>query len=235
MRINVKNNFKIRLAILMILWLGCVVCGSGCTIGYRYHHVDSAVTSAAGTSGRVEGGGHMVELGVVLDFRYLRLILPYLGANYELELSAGEGSGGRQSSMMEKRGIRLDVPVLSLWNGENGWEAGYPGVMEHRESVELWLSGTGRFSRPGLGFADLGLVYYHHDLVAVRAFGGWGAAPFERNSTSFGPGGLRYEYWEESVGGPTAGVELTVGAGEQALDFIKFFVGNQKAIEEQMR
>ena len=213
----------------------CVLGATGCTVGYRYHHVDATTLSATGTPGELGGSGHMVELGIVLDVRYLRLVLPYMGASYEMELTASDGGRAQQKSMIEKRGFRLDVPALSLWNGKNGWEPGYPGVMKHRQSVELWLSATGRVDDPVLGFADLGLVYYHHDLVALRAFGGWGGVPFEQTSTGFGLNRPRQEFWKTSATGPTAGVELTIGAGEQALDFFNFFFDSQKKIEDKMQ
>lgn len=217
----------------LALLIGCLLSTAGCTIGYRYHRVDDTTTGSAGTPGKIQGSGHMVELGVVLDVRYLRLVMPYLGGSYDMKLTASDGARAQQSTMIEKRGFRLDVPVLSVWNGENGWGPGYPGIMEHRQSVELWLSGTGRFGDPILGFADLGVVYYHHDLVAMRAFGGWGAAPFEQSSIGFGLNRPRQEFWETSAAGPTGGVELTVGAGEQALDFLKFFFDSQEKIEDQ--
>lgn len=205
---------------------------AGCTLGYRYHQVEDSAQSRAGMSGQISGQGHTVELGVVLDFRYMRLILPYLGADYELELSASDGGKATQSTLTEKRGLRLDLPVLSLWEAKSGWDLGYPGVMPHRESVELWLSATGRMTRPLLGYADLGLVYYHHNLVALRAFGGWGVAPFEETSSRFGADGMQYERWEHAAGGFSGGVEITLGAGEQALDFLMFFMDTQDAIAD---
>lgn len=211
----------------------CLLSVTGCTVGYRYHHVNASTLSSTGTPGELRGGGHMVELGVVLDVRYLRLVMPYIGASHEMELTASDGGRAQQKSTIEKRAFRLDLPALSLWNGKNGWEPGYPGIMEHRQSLELWLSATGNFDDPILGFADLGLVYYQHDLVAVRAFGGWGGVPFQQSSTGYGLDRPRQEVWKTSATGPTAGVELTVGAGEQALDFFKFFFASQKKIEDE--
>ncbi|AWV90728.1 hypothetical protein [Bradymonas sediminis] len=227
---------KLSQNLLATLLLGaCLLGTTGCTIGYRYHHIDDATLSERGTRGDIKGGGHMVELGLVLDVRYLRLVMPYMGASYEMELQASDGAQVAQSTMIEKRGFRLDVPALSIWNGKTGWGPGYPGIMKHRQSVEIWLSATGRVDDPLLGFADLGLVYYHHDLVAVRAFGGWGGAPFKQTSSTYGLENRRPEFWKTSATGPTGGVELTIGAGEQALDFIMYFLGTQKKIEDKMR
>lgn len=232
----VAPRWILRRARLSLCLMCLGVMSAGCTIGYRYHHVDGAVESESGMRGHIEGGGHVVELGVVLDFRYLRLLMPFLGGSYDLALEADAGTRAQRFDTFEKRGYRLDLPVLSLWNERGGIEPGYPGVMVHRESVELWLSATAHAGPPMLGFADLGVVYYQHNLVAVRAFGGWGVAPFRETTGGFGPGGrVRYDTWKTSAGGLSGGIELTLGAGEQALDFLKFFLSSQKAVEDEMR
>jgi hypothetical protein len=86
-----------------------------------------------------------------------------------------------------------------------------------------------------LWYADLGLVYYHHDLVAVRAFSGWGAVPYDGQTSRFGKDGPEFEFWEATPNGYTGGIELTLGAGEQALDFIKFFLSNQESAGKPRR
>jgi hypothetical protein len=199
---------------------------TGCTLGYRYHHLDSDITNATGANAQVEGSGHTVELGIVLDFRYFRFVSPYMGSTYEMDIADSRGGAGHQSSTEEVRGVRLDVPLVSLVNEDGA--IGYPGTMVHRkESWELWASVTARPSKLPLWYADLGVVYYHHDLVAVRAFGGWGAVPYDGQTSRFNQDGAIYEFWEANPNGYTGGIELTMGAGEQALDFIKFFISNQ--------
>ncbi|QDG53286.1 hypothetical protein FIV42_21825 [Persicimonas caeni] len=217
-----------RFPVAFALIVSCLaaVVSTGCTLGYRYHHLDSEIANAAGANAQVEGSGHMVELGIVLDFRYFRVGNPYVGASYEMDVTDAAGGGAYQSSTIETQPFRLDVPVVSLWSEDGG--LGYPGTMVHRKSVELWLSGTLRPTTLPMWWADASLVYYHHDLVAVRAFGGWGAVPFEGQTTQFSTEGTTYEFWETTAGGYSAGVELTLGAGEQALDFIKYFIRNQK-------
>ena len=215
-----------RLAVIIFIASSFAAVLSGCTIGYRYHHLDSQITNAAGANAQVEGSGHMVEFGFVLDFRYFRVGSPYLGSTYEMEVTDSQGGGAYQESTVEVRAMSLDVPVISLWSEDGG--VGYPGTMVHRKgSVELWLSGTARPTELPLWWADLGVVYYHHDLVAVRAFGGWGAVPYDGSTSRFGPSGAEHEFFETTAGGFSGGVELTLGAGEQALDFIKFFLRNQ--------
>lgn len=216
-----------RSPVVLTLLVSCLVAlaTSGCTLGYRYHHLDSEISNAAGANAQVEGGGHMVELGIVLDFRYLRVGNPYVGASYEMDVTDPDGGGTYKSSTIETQPFRLDVPVVSLWSEDGGF--GYPGTMVHRKSVELWLSGTLRPTELPLWWADASIVYYHHDLVAVRAFGGWGAVPFEGQTTSLNTDGVNYEFYETTAGGYSAGVELTLGAGEQALDFIKYFIRSQ--------
>lgn len=222
---------RCRFVLISSLFLAMVAL-SGCTIGYRYHNVDSQITNAAGANAQVVGSGHMVELGVVLDFRFFRLVAPFMGSTYDIDIRDDAGGHDHRAVTDEVRGFRLDVPVLSVWNGDDGFSPGYPGLMEHRQSVELWLSGTGHLTKPPQWYADVGVVYYHHDLVAVRAFGGWGGVPYDGQTARFGPGGADYNFWKASPTGFTGGVEVTLGAGEQALDFIKFFIGNQKAAEK---
>lgn len=214
-----------RFFLILICLLATIA--SGCTLGYRYHSLDSNIANATGANAQVEGSGHTVEFGIVLDFRYFRLVSPYLGSTYEMDITDSRGGGGHQSSLEEVRAVRLDVPLVSLLN-EDG-TIGYPGIMVHRKSLELWGTVTARPSELPLWYADLGVVYYHHNLVAVRAFGGWGAVPFDGQTSRLGKDGVDYEFWQANPDGFTGGIELTLGAGEQALDFIKFFIANQEA------
>jgi hypothetical protein len=217
-----------------ILILSCLISSclalmaTGCTLGYRYHNLDSKITNATGANAQIEGSGHTVELGIVLDFRYFRLVSPYLGSSYEMDIADSRGGGDHQTSTEEVRGVRLDVPLVSLVSEGGG--VGYPGTMVHRKgSLELWGSITARPSELPLWYADLGVVYYHYNLVAVRAFGGWGAVPYEGQTSRMGRNNVEYEFWEATPNGYTGGIELTVGAGEQALDFLKWFGDSQEA------
>ncbi len=208
---------------------------TGCTIGYRYHRIDDTISNAVGANAKVKGSSQMVELGVVLDFRYFRMVAPYLGAKNEMDIAASDGGGDHKSQVIEERGFRLDVPVVSVWNDDDGFSLGYPGTMVHRNSLELWLSGTGRFSQPPMWFGDVGLVYYHHNWAAVRVFGGWGEMPVTGQTSTFDAQGSQFQFWKTTAGGFTAGADLTIGAGEQALDFLKYFFRAQESAEKPIR
>ncbi|MFP4597512.1 MAG: hypothetical protein ACLFVJ_04620 [Persicimonas sp.] len=211
---------------LVALALAVLVGSAGCTVGYRYHHLNSTLANDTGASAQVDGSGHTVEMGIVLDFRYVRLISAYLFPTYEFDVDDNLGGSGYHYSQQETRGFRLDVPLLSVWNEEGGLD--YPGTMVHRKSVELWGSVSGRPETIPLWWADLGMVYYHHNGVALRAFGGWGGAPFDGNTSRMGAERTQFEFWETTANGYTAGFEITLASGEHALDFVKFFVEQQE-------
>ena len=79
--------------ILLLTCLSAITLAAGCTLGYRYHHLDSEVTNATGANAQIEGSGHTVELGIVLDFRYFRFVSPYLGSTYEMDIADSRGGG----------------------------------------------------------------------------------------------------------------------------------------------
>lgn len=212
------------LVLMSVMWL------SGCVVGYRYHGLDEEAVSPAGDIAQVRGQGHMVYLGLVLDFRYLRVGTPAMGARYELEAQS-EGGFWREDYSAELRGFQLDLPVLSLWSEDEG--VGYPGRLVHRRSVDIWLGGALMPGERPHWWADASVVYYDHDLWAARLFAGYGEAPVDATLRGWSEGNTTFEYYETMVGGPTAGIELTVLAGEQALDFLTWFGEAQDAAVEE--
>jgi hypothetical protein len=212
------------LVVLGALWL------TGCVFGYRYQGVSDQATNELSKTADVEATGHMVYLGVTLDFRFFRVGTPSMGGNFEVTASNEGGRYGDEYNV-QLNGFQLDAPVLSLWSEEEG--VGYPGLLEHRHSVDFWLSGTFMPVNPPHWWADASLVYYNHDLLAVRAFGGYGRIPFDGTVSGYLDGERSADMFETTVGGPTFGVELTILAGEQALDFIRWFGEAQNAAADE--
>lgn len=213
------------------LLLACVVCLSGCVFGYRYQGVSDEAVNELSRSAQVEGAGHMVFLGLTLDFRYFRVGTPSIGGNFEMSASNDRGRYGDEYNV-QLNGFQLDAPVVSFWSADEGF--GYPGVLKHRQSLDFWLSGTFMPVSPPHWWADASLVYYQHDLMAVRAFAGYGRVPFDATVVGYtATGNQTVDMFETTVGGPTYGVELTILAGEQALDFLNWFGKAQDAAADE--
>jgi hypothetical protein len=212
------------------LLLICAVCLSGCVVGYRHQTVSDEVVNEFSQSATVEGSSDMVYLGLILDFRILRFGTPAVGGNVELAANNERGAY-RDEYNQQMNGFQLDVPLVSFWSEEEGF--GYPGVLKHRHSVDLWVSGTYVPVSPPNWWTDASLVYYNHNLFAVRVFGGYGQIPFDGTLTGYSNGSQTFDMFETTVGGPTYGVEFTILAGEQALDFINWFGNAQNAAAEE--
>ncbi|MGM0556341.1 MAG: hypothetical protein ACQEVA_08165 [Myxococcota bacterium] len=221
----VSVRIAARLCVLM-----CVACLSGCLLGYRYQGVSDQAVNELSKTADVEATGHMIYLGVTLDFRFLRVGTPSMGGNFEVSASNEGGRYGDEYNV-QLNGFQLDAPVVSLWSEEEGF--GYPGLLEHRHSLDFWLSGTLMPVNPPHWWADASLVYYNHDLLAVRAFGGYGRIPFDGTVSGYLSGERSADMFETTVGGPTFGVELTILAGEQALDFLNWFGDAQNAAADE--
>lgn len=210
-----------------VIALLLVVTLSGCSLGYRYHHLGGSMENAAGANAQIEGAGHTFVMSTVLDFRYARLLTSYLFPSYTYELVDDAGGSGHHSSKFETRGFQLDAPVVSFWSEDDETTIGYPGRMEHRQSLELWLSGSSRVDVQPSAWADVGLVYYHHNLFAARLFAGWGTIAIDDSTSRLASEGTEQQFWDTDAGGLTAGFDVTFAAGEHALDFLKFFVDAQ--------
>lgn len=213
--------------LLAVVWL---VVLSGCVVGYRHHKVSDEVVNEFSQTANVEGTSDMVYLGLILDFRVLRFGTPAVGGAIEMSAESERGQY-RDEYNQQMNGFQLDVPLISFWSEEEGF--GYPGILKHRHSVDLWVSGTLMPVSPPNWWSEASLVYYNHDLFAVRIFGGYGQLPFDGTLTGYSNGSQTYDMFETTVGGPTYGAEVTILAGEQALDFIKWFGEAQNAAADE--
>lgn len=201
------------------------LCAGGCTYGYRYTNLGSTHTED-GRSVDVQGDAHAFLAGVVLDFRYFRLGVPFEGVVASFELEDELGGIDRFEDYDEMRSYRLDVPLLTIFDlDEDVWWR-YPGVIRHRQGIELWASASSNLSRRHHWFADLSVAYYDYNGLGVRLFGGWGEIPFRASTQGVGPEfPLR---WEGQAGGFGGGLEVTLTTGEYALEALKWLIDRDR-------
>lgn len=211
-----KCGYWILLAALTLV----VTSTSGCMIGYRNHSLAHRSTMD-GTTVEVEGDEDVVGVSAVADFRFVRVSMPLTLTRQKLTLTDTEGGVGGYSVDRELRHYRVDAPLVSFWSTERGLGLAYPGLLEHRSSVELWGGAESNLLSDGAStWFDAGLAYYAYNLVAIRVFAGWGSVPFRAATTSVG----EVRSWTGRVSGPGIGVSITLGAGEHLLDFVKFLL-----------
>ncbi|MFU8807322.1 MAG: hypothetical protein ACNA8W_26170 [Bradymonadaceae bacterium] len=202
--------------------------GVGCIVGVRGHQFAGTVTDH-GQTADVTGSAHAMELGIVADFRYFRLALPFEGLEATLTGSGRDGGRFVTEGYQEFRALRLDVPLLSFYEFSKKSWLGYPGRMVHRQSIELWWTGAMEPTSNPYWWTDVGVTYYHHNLVAVRIFGGYAELPFnEAMRGVFVDGQQTTRNWEGRAPGISFGLDITLFAGEHALDFLMYMLDEDR-------
>lgn len=199
---------------------------TGCTLGYRH-------TRHAGTLSRehgdldITGSGNTANIALTFDFRYARLLLPFEVGRRQLVFKANDGGKDTLDLIRERRIYRLDVPVLSLYDVKTRGFGGYPGLMRHRESLEIWIGGETDLANDTEWWLDLGLVFYNYNGVGVGIYGGAGSLPFDAATPR---AGTRFPaLWHGNAPMFGAGVSITVTSGEFALDAFEYLLGIDKA------
>ncbi|RAL20066.1 hypothetical protein DL240_19070 [Lujinxingia litoralis] len=214
-------------AMMVALILGLSPGMSGCVVGGYHQRINSSFEEA-GQARQAEGFVNAMELGVVADFRYLRLGMPFEGQQREFVVEDDQGRQLTTEDVVELRSLRLDVPLWSFRNFETR-AMGYPGVMPRRKSLELWASGSLGLTPTDQRTVGLGLVYYRYGSVAVRLHGDYVQAPYSgrvRELNGSTP-------WAGHAPGWMAGLEVTVAAGEYALELIKFVLDVDRTSRER--
>lgn len=198
---------------------------SGCIAGVQHHHISSTFEHE-GDRGQATGYVQGVDLGVVADFRYLRLAFPFEGQRREMSFSGERGSAFSISEVVEMRTLRLDVPLYSLRDfSEEPSESRYPGRMKRRRSLEIWASGSVGAQPIHPFTASLGLVYYNYGSFAFRFYAGMSMQPYEGIDRAIGSdGGEQFRRREGYVPGLVGGIEVTLAAGEYALEMVRFIM-----------
>lgn len=222
-------------------WAMVIIClvgwmSSGCIVGVHHHRLPSTF-EYEGESGTASGSINSVDVGVVADFRYFRLAFPFEGHRRKLELRGEDGTVVSQDEVVEMRTLRLDVPLLSLKSfsktAEPRW---YPGAMARRESLELWLSGSVGMMPDHPVTATASVVYYRYGALAVRLFGGASFVPYEGRTRSISAtGDQRHKAISGYLPAAIAGLEVTLAAGEYALELLQFFLDIDRRGREAIR
>ncbi len=218
----------------LFLLLGLSFALAGCVVGGRHQRVHSTPTMH-GQQGEIQGTASAIEFGIVADFRYFRLALPFEGAVTELTGSAKPTGHFSNKANREFRALRLDIPLLSLYNFKGGGRWQYPGTMHHRHSLEIWTGAAAALTAHPDWWADIGITYYQHNAFAVRLYGGYGQLPYREmmegrnlaNQFSAKP-------WEGYAGGLALGLEITLFAGEHALDLLKFIFEEDQRVRDSL-
>jgi hypothetical protein len=189
---------------------------SGCITGYR-HQWGSDHPIEQGVSADVNASADVFWAGVVFDVRFVRLLLPTEEFVHNEGIVDDRGAKDATHARETRRTLNVDVPLLRLWSTKEGVSFGYPPLKKMRKGqIELWASGGVELQAARTLRADLSVVYYHAPWVAFRVFGGWQSTTYE--------GSTRYIdepfpiSWEGRTSGPSVGGELTLFAGEYALN-----------------
>ncbi len=206
----------------VITLLGCVLLCSSCALSYRHHTFNSQIEEG-GTTLNVDGSADVYHMGVVIDFLYGRLILPFEILQRTLDFTDSEGGVAGRDTSVEQRAYRLEVPVLSIWNHKEGFAVNYPGMLRKRQSFEIWLGADSDLLKANVRwFADIGVTYYHYNIGAVRLFAGYGQTEYSVSTQGIGP--QFPNTWGGDLGSWAIGGSITIFAGEYALEFFEYIL-----------
>jgi hypothetical protein len=207
---------------------------TGCIVGVRGHQFTGTVTAVDGEVADMSGSAQGMELGVVADFRYFRLSMPFEGVEAVLKGKSRQGGSFVSQDYTEFRALRLDLPLLSIREFSSGRWFRYPGTLVHRTSLEIWWTGALEPSRNPYWWTDLGLTYYHHNAVAVRLFAGYTEYPFREVMRGRIVDGLQQtRTWEGRAPGVSFGLDVTLFAGEHALDLLMYLLDEDRRQRRQ--
>lgn len=195
------------------------VVASGCVVAGNVGTLRSGELQTVEGPATVEYERQSMILGTAFDFRAVRLVsaLDFQVLNPTASTERLDPQADDQD-YTERRMFRLDVPVLSLWNFESSG-LGYPGILEHRHTIDLWgraglAKNTGGFDP----FYGGSLTYYRADSFAVSLTVDYWTIPAEVRVFQSETGGLSIVNGDAT--GWVLGLEVTLFAGEHALDII---------------
>ncbi len=182
--------------------------------------------------GQLDVDRDAMTVGTAIDLRYVRLVSSIELLNTETHLTNTQNNPLTDSTKdyNERRFFRLDVPLLSLWDLRDGGVA-YPGLLVHRHSVDLWArGGVVSIDDTVEGFYGGALTWYKTGLVAVSlTVDYWNQSAQAQALNEFGS----LTPYRADASGFVFGIELTLAAGEYALDFIKYLADYDDKVRKE--
>lgn len=214
---------------LLVLLL--VAACTGCSIGYRHTVHASKFTRDDGRVAQISGASDTAYLGATFDFRYARVLVPYEFGRRQIFVTEQEdGYRDEIDLIRERRFYRLDIPVLSLWDFDEKSFGGYPGLLRHRNTVDVWLSGETDFMIRNEWWADISVALYRYGKVGFRLYGGGGALPFDAATPQ---AGTRFpRLWKGQAPYFGGGLEVILTTGEYGLDAFEWIADMDKRDRE---
>lgn len=197
----------------------------GCIAGVHHHRVSGSADHHQGQIADVSGTVDSVDLGLVADFRVLRLGMPFEGQRRTLEVDNREGGRFTVDEEVENRTLRLDVPLWAITEfATEPTGKSYPGRMVRRHTLEVWASGSVGVAPIHPATATAGLVYYRYGGIAVRLYGGFSRTPYSGTERVNIGGASAHQRREGYAPGGVIGLEVTLAAGEYALELARFIL-----------
>jgi hypothetical protein len=206
---------------------GCVL---GANVG-TMRAADLTHGAAPGAKADVAVGRSAATQGAAFDFRFFRVesTLESLERVTGVEVTPSATTQGDKTSHAERKVWRLAVPLVSLWDFEHDEALGYPGLMKHRNSVDLWLRGATPDFDLSRGWSFGGALgwYWADHLGAALTVDVWTEPT---HAVALLPSGVMVDFRGEAWG-PVVGVELVLPAGEYALDIFEALL----ALDQKLR
>jgi len=209
--------------------------GPGCILAANTGQLATQSIAASDNTGTadIDVQRESLVVGTALDFRFVRVVSSIEMLNRQTRLNvqtAAVRTPEMDETYLERRFFRMDIPALSLWNFDGGG-LGYPGLMDHRHSIDLWgRAGAVNIRSDFEGFAGAALTYYQSGMLAVSLTADHWSEPAQVQAlNNFGS----LTTFDASASGWVVGLEITVAAGEYGLDFIDMLVGVDAAARKQ--
>ena len=218
--------FLVFLVAVSALTSGCIVGGSVSQL-----QTDDIGSSGVPVTSVIERESMVV--GSAFDFRAVRLVsaLDMRTLSPKPETRSTLVKKSSKADYGELRMMRLDLPLLSLWDFESGG-VGYPGVLPHRHTIDVWArGGTSNADGDYELFYGGALTYYRAGGIAVTLTADrWG---LETEVTTLENIGQVVHQGDAT--GWAFGIEVTLFAGEYALDIFSDLWALDKSLRDGSR
>jgi hypothetical protein len=222
------------------LWLTLPLLLTGCLAGGQLSQLGPAPLPALDdqpTAAQHELDQQTFLLGTVFDLRAARFVvsleLKTQSPTTTLSPSGQPAPDANRDRYIERRVFRLEVPALALYDLQHNALFDLPARMPHRHSVDLWLrAGTPSLDLEQGWFVGGALGWYKAGAVAVAL-----TADFwqeQADVQGFNPQGALTNF-QGPIDGWVFGLEVTIGAGEYALEAIQWLLDLDDKILQRRR